>query len=303
MTHFSLRWLAPQHWPTWAGLGLLFLLAWLPWKVRRYLAKHLGQRIYQKNTKRRQVTLSNLQRCFPHLSIAECEHMAQAHLQEYAHALLNYSLLFFRSRQWLSQHIEVHGAEHLEPISTMQRNAIFLLGHSVWLEFAPVGIGQFFPAYGSYKPFKNPVLNWMIARSRLKDVEFVVAREDGMRKLIKGLQPGRFMIFLPDEDHGAENSVFVPFFQQTKATLTTPARLSKIGRAAALPVMPFFNHQTGKFEVFIAPPLENYPSNDPEQDALAMNQALEQLIQQQPEQYMWLLKIFRTQENNQTAPY
>jgi lipid A biosynthesis lauroyl/palmitoleoyl acyltransferase len=295
--------LAPRYWLGWAGVGLFWLLAWLPWQARGWLGKHLGHWIYRNNAKRRQVVLRNLGLCFPEQGEPQREHMAQQHLQTYATALLDYSLLFFRSRQWLGKRIQLQGREHIDQAIAAGQNVILLLGHSVWLEFAPVAIGQHYRAYGSYKPFSNPVANWLIASSRLQDVEFVVAREEGMMKLVKALEPGRLMFFLPDEDHGAKHSVFAPFFAVPKATLTTPARLTRLGKAVALPVMAFRNPQTGEYEVVVGEALQNFPGKDEVNNAECMNTALEKLIRQYPEQYMWLLKFFRTRPEGEPSVY
>lgn len=303
MTRVTQSLLAPRYWPTWLGVGLLTIPAWLPWRFRHWLGTQLGKLIYRHNHKRRQIVLTNLRLCFPHWPEEQIAHTARTSINAYACALLDYSLLFFRSRHWLHKRLRIQGSEHIDQAIRNGQNVILLLGHSVWLEFAPVAIGRHYRAYGSYKPFRNPVVNWLIARSRLKDVEFVVAREDGMMKLVRALEPGRLMFFLPDEDHGPEHSVFASFFGVPKATLTTPARLSKLGKAAALPVMAFFNHENGGYEIIIQPPLENYPAKDAAQNAQALNQALTTLINRYPEQYMWILKLFRTRPQDLPPVY
>lgn len=303
MTAFPRQLLAPRHWLTWAGVGIFAGLAWLPWQTRRWLGKHLGNWIYRHNRKRRAVVLSNLHLCFPTLDDTQRERMAQAHLQEYACAMLDYSLLFFRSRCHLHQRIRLMGREHLDQAISAKHNVILMLGHSVWLEFAPVAIGQYYRTYGSYQPFRNPVVNWLIARSRLRHAEFVVAREEGMMKLVKALEPGRLMFFSPDEDHGSKHSVFAPFFGVPKATLTTPARLTKLGKAIALPIMAFFNQEHGGYDIVIGAALTDFPSKDEIQDARTLNTGLQTLITQHPEQYMWVLKLFRTRPENEPPIY
>ncbi len=295
--------LAPQHWLTWAGVGVFAGIAWLPWQARRWLGRHLGNWIYRHNRKRRAVVLSNLRLCFPALTDSQREQMAQSHLQEYASAILDYSQLFFRARRQVYQRTRISGREHLEQAIAAGQNVILMLGHSVWLEFAPVAIGQYYRAYGSYKPFRNPVINWLIARSRLQDVEFVVAREEGMMKLVKALEPGRLMFFLPDEDHGSKHSVFAPFFGIPKATLTTPARLTKLGKAVALPIMAFFNQTHGTYEIIIGSHLPNFLGKDEAQNAQTLNTGLQTLIIQHPEQYMWVLKLFRTRPVDEPPVY
>jgi len=295
--------LAPRHWPTWLGVGLFALLAYCPWKTRRWLGTLIGGRIYYHNHKRRYVVLTNLRLCFPELSKAERKALAREHLNSYANALLDYSLLFFRPRHWLYRRTQLQGRKHIDTAIQAGQNVILLLGHSVWLEFAPMAIGEHYRAYGSYKPFSNPVANWLIARSRLRDVESVIAREEGMIKLVRTLEPGRLMFFLPDEDHGLKHSVFAPFLGTPKATLTTPARLAKLGNAVCLPLMAFQNPQHGGYEIVVGEALPAFPNQDETINATLLNQGLETLIRQYPAQYMWLLKFFRTRQRGQPNLY
>nr|CAA6827505.1 MAG: Lipid A biosynthesis acyltransferase [uncultured Thiotrichaceae bacterium] len=295
--------LHPRYWATWCGVGIFWVLAWLPNKTRHWLGKHIGHFIYRKNHKRRHIVSSNLQHCFPELTADEHAVLAQQTMREYACALLDYSVLFFRSRKWLSQHVVIEGREKLDKALAQDQNIILLLGHSVWLEFAPLTIGLDYSAYGSYKPFKNPVVNWLIARSRLKDVEFVIAREEGMMKLVRAMKPGRLLFFLPDQDHGEKHSVFAPFFGKPKATLTTPARIVKLGKASCFPVMTFFDHNTGKYTTVISDKLEGFGGGSAEQSATMMNRGFQELISLHPEQYMWLLKLFRTTQDDVKNPY
>lgn len=295
--------LHPRHWPSWFSLPGLYLLAWLPRPFRHWLGQHTGTLIYRRNRKRRHIIRVNLQRCFPQLSDTEREQLAQQTLQQYACALLDYSLLFFRSRRWLADRTRISGREKLQAALDNNENIMLLLGHSVWLEFAPLAIGQHYSAYGSYKPFKNPVFNWLIARSRLKDVEFVIAREEGMIKLVRAIQPGQMLFFLPDQDHGPKHSVFAPFYATDKATLTTPARIAKLGKARCFPVMAFFDPASGTYDTVIGDALDHFGQGSSEQDAAAMNRGFEKLISRHPAQYMWLLKLFRTQADSTEKIY
>ncbi|MEZ5536667.1 MAG: lysophospholipid acyltransferase family protein [Thiolinea sp.] len=295
--------LHPRYWPTWAGLGGLWLLAWLPRRLRHWLGQRIGDFIYRSNRKRRRIIMINLQHCFPQLSDTERKQLTRQTLQSYGCALLDYSILFFRSRDWLATQVSIDGQEKLEAALSNNENIMLLLGHSVWLEFAPLAIGQHYSAYGSYKPFKNPVFNWLIARSRLKDVEFVIAREEGMIKLVRAMQPGRMLFFLPDQDHGAKHSVFAPFFAASKATLTTPARIAKLGKASCFPVMTFFDRDNGKYRTMIGEQLTDFGQGSAEQDAAAMNAGFATLITKQPGEYMWLLKLFRTSPDGAKNPY
>lgn len=302
---FRIELLHPKLWASWAALPPLYLLAWTPWQFRHGIGKRLGRLMTKKNHKRCHIILTNLRLCFPELNETQHNQLTQQTFENYACALLDYSVLFFRSRRWLHKQTIINGHEHIDAAVANNQNVVLLLGHSVWLEFAPLAIGQHYTTYGSYKPFGNPVLNWMIARSRLKDVSEVIPREAGMIKLIRSLKPGRLLFFLPDEDHGLKHSVFAAFFNKPKATLTTPARIAKMSKAQCLPIMAFFNHQSGKYQIEISAALPEFGQQGDSNvdDATAMNQGFEQLISERKDQYMWQLKLFRTTRPGDTPAY
>lgn len=300
---FTATLLHPRYWVAWLGLLLAFFVAQLPNSVRHRIGQWVGNRIYQNNKKRHSIVSVNLKIAFPDLDDQQREKMTQAHLQWYGCALVDYSLLFFGRKRCLSSMLVIEGKEHIDEAVKNDQSIIILLAHSVMLEFAPVALGLQYECFGSYKTSKNAVLDWMIARSRCRHVSFVVSREEGMRKLIKSLIPKRLMIFLPDEDLGIKNAVFAPFFGLPKATLTTTARLAKMGKAVALPTFVWYDLATHKYKIQISPPMLDYPTGDAEQDAFLLNQSLEKLIKEHPEQYMWTMKWFKTRPENEVALY
>lgn len=299
----SLALFQPRYWLSWIGLGVLAFIAQLPTSVRHWLGKRLGKFIYQRNQKRRHAVNTNLKIAFPELSDAERDVMTLTHLQWYGCAIVDYSLLFFASNQRLARMLKIEGKEYIDSALAENKNAMILLAHSVMLEFAPAALGLHYDVFGSYKASKNALLNWIIAKSRCRHVKFVVSREEGLRKLIKSLAPGKIMIFLPDEDLGSDNATFVPFFNKDKATLTTTARIAKMGKAVAFPAFAWFDEKEQKYILQIMPALSNYPSGDAKKDAITLNQALEAMIKQHPEQYMWLMKWYRTRPDGEAGLY
>jgi lauroyl/myristoyl acyltransferase len=296
--------LHPRYWVAWLGLLLAFFVAQLPNSTRHIIGRWIGNKIYKnKNKKRHNVVKTNLKIVFPELDEQQYEELTQKNLQWYGCALVDYSLLFFGSKRRLASLLKIEGKEHIDNAIQNDKSIIMLLAHSVMLEFAPVALGAQYECFGSYKTSKNAVLDWVIARSRCRHVSFVVSREEGMRKLIKSLVPKRLMIFLPDEDLGIQNAVFSPFFNTQKATLTTTARLAKMGKAIALPTFVWYDTSIQKYKIQISPPLLDYPTSNAKQDAFLLNQSLEKLIKDHPEQYMWTMKWFRTRPENEATLY
>ena len=299
---FTASLLHPKFILTWIGLGVFYLMSFMPVSVRHFLGHQIGNFTY-KSPRRRNTVSSNLRVAFPDLNPEELQDLAQKNLQWYGCALIDYSMIFFASRKRMSKTLEIEGEEYIEQAMQNKKNVIVLLAHSMMLEFAPVALGLKYDFFGSYKTSKNPVMDWIITRSRCRHASLVVARDEGLRKLVKSMSPDRLMVFLPDEDLGFDNSVFVPFFSRQKSTLTTTARLAKMGKAVALPAFTYYDKDKRKYIAKISKPLENYPSTDAAVDAENMNQALEALIRQHPEQYMWTMKWYKTRPEGEAAVY
>ncbi|MGK0271748.1 MAG: lauroyl/myristoyl acyltransferase [Cocleimonas sp.] len=300
---FTFSLLHPKNWSAWFGLGLAAIISVFPTSARHSIGRKVGTYIYNNNKKRRHTVNTNLSITFPDLPEDQREAMSLRHLQWYGCGLVDYSMVFFASKKRLALMSEIIGKEHIDAAMTENKTVILLLAHSVMLEFGPPQIGYHFDIFGSYKTSKNPVLDWIVAHSRCRHASLVVSREEGLRKLVKSMSPERVMIFLPDEDLGRENSVFAPFFGKQKSTLTTTARLAKMGKAVALPLYVYFDESKQKYITHIGAPLENYPSKDAVADCTNMNHSLETLISQKPEQYMWFMKWYYTRPEGEPEVY
>ena len=70
---FRAYFLHPRFWPLWLGLGLLWLIAQLPYTVLLRLGRCLGGVMYRLASSRRKIAARNLELCFPQMSAAERE--------------------------------------------------------------------------------------------------------------------------------------------------------------------------------------------------------------------------------------
>jgi lauroyl/myristoyl acyltransferase len=290
---FKMPLLHPRYIVSWLWLLVAVVLSLLPRSARHALGDGIGAYLYRNNQKRKVVVEKNLRQVFPNASESELQEKVRSHLGWYGKALVDYCLFFFGSKNRLKSLVSIGNEKLLADIGNDQP-VILMLAHSVMLEFAAVALSNNYKSFGSYKPSTNPVFDWMIARSRCRFADFVVSRDEGLRPLIRAIKSKRIMIFLPDEDLGLDNAVFAPFFNRDKATLTTPARLSKLGGAKAVAGFVVFDESTSQYQLKLEAMPSDYPSGDSGVDASALNGALERLVMKSPEQYLWVMKFFRT---------
>jgi lauroyl/myristoyl acyltransferase len=104
-----------------------------------------------------------------------------------------------------------------------------------------------------------------------------------------------------DQDLGAKNSVFAPFFGIPTATINAPAKLTKNQNTLAIAIS--FIRKNNHYHLKISPPLSNYPSTDMLDNATRLNTLLEAQIQKAPEQYLWIHRRFKTRPPNEKSFY
>ncbi len=296
--------LAPRFWPTWLGVGLLWILTRLPHGLRHGLGAWVGQRLARGTGKRQRFVAVNLDWCFPDWSPVQRQALAQRYFERMAQTLLDYGLLWWAGAKRLDRLITLEGREHIEACLAADRPVILLTGHGVSLDMGALAITRYYPSVGMIKPARNAVIEWLMTRGRTRFNGQVYLREDGIRPVVRALRAGRLFYYLPDEDLGAtQTSVFVPFFGIPTATLTALGRLARMTGAAVLPCMSYYLPDSGRYVVRIHPALDDFPGGDALADATRMNAALEALIRVAPEQYMWSLRLFQTRPGGERSPY
>lgn len=296
--------LAPRHWLSWSGLGLFSLLLLVPRPLRDMLAGCFGGLQYRLNHKRRGVVELNLAQCYPHLDEPERRRLARAHFRAYAQVMADQASLWWDWRgRFPGRHCVVHGEEHVRALRDQGTPIILLNAHTVAIDVGGITLTQHLSMVAIVRPIRDAVLDWVVTRVRTRFGARLYPRESGLRPVIRELRAGGCLYYSPDEDLGTRDSVFVPFFGRPKATLATLGRMAEMMRARVVPVYTYYDADRGAYQVCLQPPLEEFPSGDPEADATRMNEALERSIALCPEQFLWNYRLFRTRPDGSRMPY
>ena len=285
----------PAYWGTWLLLGFLWLVMWLPRRWIMRLGAWIGDQTRLRNSKRRHIAKTNIDLCFPELSESERVDMLTEHFRCYGRGLLDIGLIMMSRKERIEKFSEVHGIEYLTPDNPEQR-VILVSYHTTTLDMCSSSMLADIELVSMMKREKNALLNWFLHRSRTryKNAQ-IFMRDQSLRGILEGMKQGRLCYLIPDEDFGeGPNTVFAPFFGQSRATLNIVSRLARATGAMVLPAICRLDSDTGRYVTTVLPALENFPGESHEADAAAMNQAMENLIRQAPEQYLWTFRWFRT---------
>ncbi|EFA28701.1 lipid A biosynthesis (KDO)2-(lauroyl)-lipid IVA acyltransferase, partial [Haemophilus influenzae HK1212] len=108
---------------------------------------------------------------------------------------------------------------------------------------------QGMPMTSMYNPHRNPLVDWLWTIARQRFGGKMHARQNGIKPFLSHVCKGEMGYYLPDEDFGAEQSVFVDFFGTYKATLPGLNKMAKLSKAVVIPMFPRYNAETGKYEM------------------------------------------------------
>lgn len=296
--------LHPRYWPIWLGLGLLWLIVRLPYRALLGLGRLVGWCMYVFMRERRQVAETNLQLCFPDWSDERRKQMLRDNFASNGIALFEMAMAWWWPRQRLSRLARIDGLEHLQRASAAGQGVVLTSLHFTTLELGAALLGQRVTIDGMYREHRNAVFDLVQRRGRERhnaDAR-AIERED-VRAMFKSLRSGRAIWYAPDQDYGRKASVFVPFFGVPAATVTATSSFARLGKAQVVPFTQTRLPAGQGYQLTIHPPLADFPSGDEVADALRINQWAEQAILEQPEQYMWVHRRFKTRPEGEARPY
>lgn len=302
-TSFKLAYLKPEYWGVWVSIVFLWLFMFLPGSLLDGMANKLGDLIRSINKKRRRIARKNIDLCFPELDDEEKKELIRRNFRHQARSILYYGIIWWAPKFILKKRIVFQGQENIEASLNNDRSVIFMAAHSLGLEAAVSAATMSYPSSGPFNPMKNKLVDWFVAKGRSRHGGILYTREAGLRPIIKDVRGGCTMFYLPDEDLGAERSIFAPFFGIEKASVPVLGRLAKSCRADVLPCMACYDEEKHRYNIHILPALKDFPTGDDYEDTLVMNKSLEEIIRLCPSQYFWIMKLFKTRPDGEPKLY
>ncbi|MGH8635433.1 MAG: lipid A biosynthesis acyltransferase [Burkholderiales bacterium] len=284
------------------ALGLVWLLHLLPLWLLAPLGRGLGFLFYLLGRERREVALTNLRLCFPQWSETERRRVGRAHFRAFGRSLLEHGILWWSSKERVQRLVRVEGLAHWEAVR--KKPVIWLAPHFVGLDMGGARIITEWLGCSMYSHQKNPLLDRVLLRGRTRFVSpRLFSRQDGIRPLARAIREGLPFYYLPDQDFGRRDSVFVPFFGVPAATITGLARIARLAKAVVVPAVTRQLPGAAGYVLTFYPAWRDFPSNDVERDTRRMNAFIEERVLEMPEQYLWLHKRFKTRPPGEAKFY
>ncbi|TNE90248.1 MAG: LpxL/LpxP family Kdo(2)-lipid IV(A) lauroyl/palmitoleoyl acyltransferase [Gammaproteobacteria bacterium] len=299
---YQWHFLHPRYWLTWLGIGCWWLLVMLPYPLIVWLGTQVGAVMYWIGGYRREIAEINLKLCFPDMDEAQRRKLLRDNFTSYGIAFFEIGIAWWWPTGRFNRLVQLEGMEQIEQLNG--RGALLMAIHYTTLEIGASALSSRHSIDGMYRAHKNPVYDYVQSRGRrARDPVGVVYPREDVRGMFKALRQGRIIWYAPDQDYGRKQSVFASFFGVQAASVTATARFAKTGNAAVLPFSHVRLPGSRGYRVTIHPPLENFPVGDDVVDAETVNRKVEEFILQQPDQYMWIHRRFKTRPEGEVRPY
>jgi KDO2-lipid IV(A) lauroyltransferase len=184
-------------------------------------------------------------------------------------------------------------------LSSLKPPYLGLTAHLGNWEVAAIGVAQFVGgADGIARIARNPLLErWILANRRLGGMR-ILPRRGGIRDLASSLAAGHVGLMVVDQNQRLRG-VFAPFFGQLASCERGAVSLALRHGYPIVVGVALRRGRGFRFELVAAEPFVLERTNDKAADLLAgvtrVNAAVEQLVRQAPEQYLWIHDRYRTQ--------
>ncbi|MEM7294164.1 MAG: lysophospholipid acyltransferase family protein, partial [Pseudomonadota bacterium] len=294
--------LAPRYWPLWIAFGLMWSLAQLPMRVRFWIGRRLGDTLGTLHRPRRAIAKKNIDLCFPEWTEQKRRRLLHQQFQSLGMSLIEMASLWFGDVEEIKRRTKIIGLENLQPHPGTPGN-ILLQAHFSTLEIVACVFSTAFPIYANYDKPKNLLYRSFLLHQRERFMPELISNNN-IRRMARCLREGQTVWYSPDQFVKTnQGGVPTTFFSQPTNTTDATSRLARITGARVVPFLTLRTSKHGYWEARVSTPLDDFPGEEPAADTQRINDLLESVIREHPEQYFWVHKRFKRMDASQPDPY
>jgi KDO2-lipid IV(A) lauroyltransferase len=277
----------------WCAFASMRLIVLLPFSWQLRLGKLAGRAGYVLLPVRRRVAEQNLRACFPDTSEGERTALVRKHFESLGASIVEMAMGWYGPIPTIRRLTKIEGVEHLERALDKGKGVILFSAHFTPFEFFFPALAPLCPRLcGMYKPQRNPLMNRVMtaARQRCVDQQF---EKDSVRDMLRSLAGNAVVWYASDQRYGEKGRSLIPFFNEPAWTNTAISRIAQISGATVLPYFCRRLADDSGYVATIGAPLDDFPSDDRDEDVRRLTALLEAFIRDCPEQYWWTHKRFK----------
>jgi KDO2-lipid IV(A) lauroyltransferase len=278
-----------------------------PVNLNLRIAMRIGDALYRFDRKHRERALANLRRSFPELSDKQRDHFARRGMQE---LIMFFVEMFFTTRliridSWPRYIVLENFQKPLELMLDREGGLIMLTGHYGNFEILGYLLATLgFPTSSVARPLDNPYLSDFVFGVRERQGQRIIAKKGATGDVVDVIESGGAVGFVADQNAGSKG-LFVDFFGRKASTYKS---IGLLAMQYNVPVVIGYSRRLNdEFRFAVGAQDIIYPDDWKSQaDPLRYvtqryTKALEDIVRQDPGQYWWVHRRWKTRPKGETA--
>ncbi len=287
---------------------LVHLLGSLPRSLGRRLGAGIGAAAFHLLGRLRRVGLRNLELAYPEWTAEQRGTTLRCVYRNLGWLLAEFCRMSGYTREQAGGFIEYDGLQHYLAARERGNGVLVLTGHlGAWelssfyhsLAGMPMGL--------VIRRLDNPLVDAFVNRIRCLHGNRVIHKDDFARGLISAMRAGETVGILMDTNMTPPQGVFVPYFGTLACTASGLARVALKTDAAVLPGFLLWDEPRSKYILRFGERMELIRSGDANADVLANTAAftatIERYVRQNPEQWLWMHRRWKTRPAGEPGVY
>jgi KDO2-lipid IV(A) lauroyltransferase len=290
--------------------AVLRFLEALPLSVRAALFEAAMWAVWAADARHRRIARINLRIAFPEMGEREASRIIRLGYVRMGTSAAEFVHIPRMDNGYLASRFAIEGVDHLRRTREERGlGPLALTGHfGNWELLSHVYGSRVAPVAFIVRPLKDPVLDRIVTERRQWTGNRVIRKEDSAKEVMRAVRRNMLVGILIDQNVDRHRGVLVDFFTKPAYTTDGIARLALATRTNIHPAFIFRDprrkfHHTLRFGPAIA--MDPDAPRDAEVVRLTRrcNEELEKVIREDPSQWLWLHRRWKTRPPGDQDPY
>jgi Kdo2-lipid IVA lauroyltransferase/acyltransferase len=293
----------PQIWAEYSlALALVETLRCLPLPVANAFARTIARLLDAVAPRLRRVALTNLSFALPALDARARGRIVDGVFESLARILVALARFPSLNRSNISDWIAYDGLDHYRAAQREGRGVLIATAHLGNWElsaFAHALLAE--PMYVMVRPLDNPLIDRLVERRRSLSGNHLIDKRDAARAVIKALRTNGAVGVLIDQNTAPSEGVFIDFFGKPACAGSAFVKLAHHSQAPVIPGFALWDRASRRYVLRFYPRIEM--TGDVLADTQRLHSALEHVIRQYPDQWMWIHRRWKTRPAGESSLY
>ncbi len=299
-----------DHLEAWAVRALIAFLGKLPRSVAMRLGARVGGLFYYLDAPDRKIGLANLARAFPAKSDSERRAILHRSCQNLGRMIAEVCHFHELNSDNISDYVTVEDRSfwQREIARAADKGGIILTAHTgnfELLAYAHALLGH--PVSLVHRPMHNSLVDRIILEIRERVGTVSLPKKNAARLLLRSLRNRQLVAIPADQNQRGHAGVFANLFGVPACTTPGPARLSAHTGAPIVPAFLVREGESDHHRLVMYPEIELANTGDPVADLIETtercNRAIERILTEYPDQWIWFHKRWRTRPKGEPDLY